>query len=144
MEPQSGSKIGPGMVMAYGVFIAHALKAKGVTVQELAILRDQVRATVEAQGDLVQGLADLDKAIGERGGEAGAKSLASTSGTGEPAAASGIGLPRRFLLQVLGLSLPDEAVQAIEKRLADVALEEIAKIDNSRELVATPLSEVKA
>jgi hypothetical protein len=129
---------GGGMVMAYGVFIANALKAKGVSLQELAILRDQVRAIVDSQGNLVEALAELEKEIEKRGNEPGAKTSGVKSTPSTPLTA------QRFLVHLGGIDLAAAAVQRIEQRMKDAVLEEIAKMDLKREFVATPLSDVKS
>ncbi|NWG26264.1 MAG: hypothetical protein HXY30_17925 [Pseudorhodoplanes sp.] len=125
------------MMLLYGVFVADALKAKGVPASELRILRDQVRAIVEAQGDLVQALAALDREIEARGEEPGTKA-GSKGGAALPASYT-----QRFMIQLSGVDLTDEEVKRIEKRFGEVAQEEFARIDRRPELAATPISDMK-
>lgn len=124
-----------GMMLLYGVMISQALRAKAVSVQELMILRDQVQATVDAQGNLVEALAELEAEIGRRGGAAAAAPRGSSTGSKDAS--------KRFLIDVSGLSIPDSVVARIELRLKDAVVEELAKVDNGGDLVATPLSETK-
>ncbi len=123
-----------GMMLLYGVMIGQALRAKSVSVQELTILRDQVQATVDAQGNLVEALAELNSEIARRGGAAAA------TPRGAPKAADA---SRRFLVDVSGLAIPDGVMARIELRLRDAVIEELASVDNGGDLVATPLSETR-
>lgn len=122
----------PGaMMMAYGLAIAHVLSAqrKGQTsTEELVALRDQAKATVDAQGDLVAALRELDAEIARRGGAKAAP---------EPAG-------ERFVAQIDGLALPDKAKADIEQALHQAVMAEIAKIDTKGDMIASPLSQIKA
>lgn len=124
-----------GMMMLYGVMISDALRAKGVTLPELVILRDQVQAVVSAQGNLLEGLGALEAEIARRSVGTGTK--------GEPPAAPAVTSPR-FVLHLLDLDLPASAVERIEQRIGELALEEIAKLDTKGDYALTPLSGMKA
>jgi hypothetical protein len=124
-----------GMMMLYGVMIGDALRAKGVTLPELVILRDQVQAVVSAQGNLLAGLGALEAEIAQRSVDAGIK--------GEPPAATAVTSPR-FVLQLLELDLPASDIERIEKRIGELALEELAKLDTRGDYALTPLSGMKA
>jgi hypothetical protein len=127
-----------GMMLLYGVMIGQALKAKSVGVQELLVLRDQVRATVSAQGNLVEALAELEAEIDRRGGEAAARPAAKSG----PAAPSLVG--PKFLVQIMDMDLADAAVRRIEQGMRDLVMNEIARVDTKGDFVATPLSEMKS
>ena len=80
-----------GMIALYGVAIGNALSAlsKGQTsIDELVALRDQAKTIVDAQGDLVAALRELDAEIGRRGGAKAAPGLrasaSSPRSTGSP------------------------------------------------------------
>lgn len=121
-----------GVVMVYGVAIGNALTAlaKGQTsADKLVLLRDQTRAIVGAQGDLVAALKELDAEIARRG--TGAKAA--------PAPAS-----ERFVAQIDGLALPDKVKTEIEQSLQKTVMAEIAKLDTGGDMVASPLSQIRA
>jgi hypothetical protein len=118
-----------GMIAIYGVAIGNALStpSKGQTsVDELIMLRDQTKAIVDAQGNLVTALRELEAEIARRGG---AKTV-------PPA-------EERFVAQIEGLTLPDAVRAEIEQSLHKVVMAEIAKIDTGGDMVATPLSTAK-
>lgn len=120
-----------GMIALYGVAIGNALSSmsKGQTsIDELIVLRDQAKAIVDAQGDLVAALRELEAEIGRRGG---AKSAP------EPAS-------ERFVAQIDGLALPDKVKGEIEQALQKAVMAEIAKIDTGGDMVASPLARIKA
>ena len=119
------------VVAVYGIAIGNALAAlaKGPTsAEELLMLRDQTRAIVGAQGDLVAALKELDAEIARRG--TGAKAA--------PAPAS-----ERFVAQIDGLALPDKVKAEIEQSLQKAVMAEIAKLDTGGDMVASPLSRIK-
>lgn len=118
-----------GMIALYGVAIGNALspQSKGQTsVDDLIMLRDQTRAIVDAQGDLVTALSELEAEIARRGG---AKA--------EPPA------EERFIAQIDGLTLPDAVKVEIEQSLYKAVMAEIARLDTGGDMVATPLSKAK-
>jgi len=119
------------VVALYGVAIGNALSAlsKGQTsADELVALRDQTQAIVGAQGDLIAALKELDAEIARRGGAKAA-----------PAPAS-----ERFVAQIDGLALPDKLKAEIEQSLQKAVMPEIAKLDTGGDMVASPLSQIKA
>lgn len=120
-----------GMIALYGVAIGNALSnlTKGQTsVDDLVMLRDQTKAVVAAQGDLVAALAALETEITRRGGAKAAP---------EPAS-------ERFVAQIDGLALSDKAKADIEQMLHRAVMAEIAKLDTKGDMVASPLSQIKA
>ncbi len=123
----------PGTVVAvYGIAIGNALAAlaKGQTsADELVMLRDQTRAIVGAQGDLLAALKELDAEITRRG--TGAKAA--------PAPAS-----ERFVAQIDGLALSDKVKAEIEQALQKAVMTEIAKLDSGGDMVPSPLSQIRA
>lgn len=122
----------PGAVIAlYGMAIGNALSAlsKGQTsADELVMLRDQAKAIVDAQGDLVAALKELDAEIARRGGIKAA-----------PAPPS-----ERFVAQIDGLVLSDKMKAEIEQSLQKAVMAEIAKLDTRGDMVASPLSQIKS
>jgi hypothetical protein len=120
-----------GMMALYGVAIGNALSkvTKGqASVEDLVTLRDQAKVIVAAQGDLVAALGELETEIARRG---------TVKAGPEPAS-------ERFVAQIDGLSLPDSTKAEIEKSLQTAAMAEIAKIDTGGDMVASPLSRIKA
>jgi uncharacterized protein GlcG (DUF336 family) len=121
-----------GMVALYGVAIGDALAAhaKGkIPVDELLMLRDQTKAIVDAQGDLVAALRELDAEIVRRGAGAKAASTAASE---------------RFVAQIDGFALPDKVKAELEQALQKAVMTEIAKLDTGGDMVASPLSQIKA
>ena len=117
-----------GMQMVYGIGIGDALAAvaKGrASPDDLVALRDQARAIVGAQGDLVAAVKALDAEIARRG--------ATT-----PAAP----VVERFVAQIDGVALPAKVKDEIEKAIQQVVAVEIAKIDTGGDMVETPLSKL--
>ncbi|HEY6832353.1 MAG TPA: DUF1843 domain-containing protein [Pseudolabrys sp.] len=120
-----------GMIALYGVAIGNALSplSKGQTsVDDLVALRDQAKAIVTSQGDLVAALRELEAEIARRGG---------VKGPPEPAS-------ERFVAQIDGLALPDAIKAEIEQSLQTAVMAEIAKIDTGGDMVASPLSTIKS
>lgn len=119
-----------GMIALYGLAIGNALlHAKGQTsVDDLIMLRDQAKAIVDAQGDLVAALRELEAEIDRRGGAKAAPPPPS----------------ERFVAQIDGLNLPDKAKTDIEQALQKAVMAEIAKLDSRGDMVASPLSQIKA
>ena len=120
-----------GMIALYGVAIGNALSALGkghASVDDLLALRDQAKAIVDAQGDLVAALRELDAEIARRGGAKAA-----------PAPAS-----ERFVAQIDGLALPYKVKAEIEQALQKAVMAEIAKLDTHGDMIASPLSQIKA
>jgi len=120
----SGAVIAP-----YGVAIGDALSglAKGrYTVNDAVLLRDQVKAIVDAQGDLSAALKDLDAEIERRGGA-------------KPGPAT-----ERFLAQIDGLAAPVKLKADICQALQKAVMAEVAKLDNGGDMVATPLSQLRS
>ena len=117
-----------GMMMPYGLAIGDALSRTDASTDELVELRDQARAIVSAQGDLVAALKALDAEIGDRA----AGKAAST-----PAV-------ERFVAQIEGVALPAAVKAEIEQAIQQAVSAEIAKIDTGGDMVATPLSAIKA
>jgi hypothetical protein len=123
----AGKSFAGGMIALYGVAIGNALSplSKGqASVDDLVALRDQAKAIVTSQGDVVAALRELEAEIARRGG---------VKGPPEPAS-------ERFVAQIDGLALPDAVKAEIEQSLQ---MAEIAKIDTGGDLVATPLSKAK-
>jgi hypothetical protein len=117
-----------GMQMVYGIGIGDALAAvaKGrASADGLVALRDQARAIVGAQGDLVAALQALDAEIARRGATA-------------PAAP----VVERFVAEIDGVALPAKVKDEIEKAIQQVVAVEIAKIDTGGDMVETPLSKL--
>lgn len=132
-QGSSGGSGGSGGVIAlYGVWVAQALRTKGVSVEELKVLRDQVHAVVSTQGDLGAALAELDREIEKRGGDKQGGDKGRGGGTAQ-----------RFVVHVAGVPLDEGQTGRIEKRLGEVMLEELGRIDNRGDFVATPLSQVE-
>lgn len=119
-----------GMIALYGVAIGNALlHSKGQTsVDDLIALRDQTKMIVDAQGDLVAALRELDAEIDRRGGAKAAPPPPS----------------ERFVAQIDGLALPDKAKADIEQALQKAVMAEIAKLDTHGDMVVSPLSQIKA
>jgi hypothetical protein len=118
------------MQMLYGVAIGNALAAfrKGeASADELVTLRDQTKAIVDTQGNLVAALAELDAAMAQSGAGAGAA---------VPLA------PERFVAQIDGIVLSNELREEISQALQKAVMVEIAKIDTGGDMVATPLSRI--
>jgi hypothetical protein len=116
------------MQMVYGIGIGDALAAvaKGrASADGLVALRDQARAIVGAQGDLVAALTALDAEIAGRGATA-------------PAAP----VVERFVAQIDGVALPAKVKDEIEKAIQQAVAVEIAKIDTGGDMVETPLSKL--
>ncbi|MGC2776032.1 MAG: hypothetical protein WA418_10405 [Bradyrhizobium sp.] len=117
-----------GMIMVYGAAVGNALNAlaKGqAPTDDLLLLRDQAKAIVDAQGDLVAALKALDAEITKRG--TGGKALAA------PAA-------ERFVAQIDGLALSDKMKADIEQAIQKAVMAEVAQLDTKGDLVSTPLS----
>lgn len=120
-----------GMIALYGVAIGNALSSlsKGqASAEDLVMLREQAKAIVDAQGDLVAALHELDAEIARRGGSKAAP---------EPAG-------ERFVAQIDGLSLPVKAKADVEQALHHAVMAEIAKIDSKGDMIASPLSKIAA
>ena len=117
-----------GMQLLYGVSIGDALAKGQTSADELVMLRDQTKAIVDAQGDLVTALRELDAEIDRRGGAKAAPSPTS----------------ERFVAQIDGLTLSDKLKSDIEKELQASVMREIAKLDTRGDMVASPLSQIKA
>src|SRR5713226_4354723 len=117
-----------GTMMPYGVAIGDALSRTDASTDELVALRDSAHAIVSAQGDLVAALKALDAEIGDRG----AGKTASTP------------VVERFVAQIDGVPLPDAVKAEIEQAIQQAVSAEIAKIDTGGDMVATPLSALKA
>jgi hypothetical protein len=118
-----------GVIALYGVAIGNALSSlsKGqASVDQLVMLRDQAKAIVAAQGDLVAALRELEAEIARRGG---------TKAAPEPAS-------ERFVAQIDGLNLPDKAKADVEQALQKAVMAEIAKIDTKGDMVASPLAKI--
>ena len=116
-----------GMQLLYGVSIGDALAKGQTSTDDLVLLRDQTEAIVGAQGDLVAALKELDAEIDRRGGAKAAP----------PAS-------ERFVAQIDGLALSDKVKSEIEKQLQGAVMKEIAKLDTRGDMVASPLSQIKA
>jgi hypothetical protein len=117
-----------GMQMVYGIGIGDALAAvaKGrASADGLVALRDQARAIVGAQGDLVAALQALDAEIARRGATAPAGPVV-----------------ERFVAEIDGVALPAKVKDEIEKAIQQVVAVEIAKIDTGGDMVETPLSKL--
>jgi hypothetical protein len=117
-----------GMQMVYGIGIGDALAAvaKGrASADDLVALRDQARAIVGAQGDLVAALQALDAEIATRGATA-------------PAAPA----VERFVAEIDGVALPNKVKDEIEKAIQKAVAVEIARIDTGGDMVETPLSKL--
>lgn len=121
-----------GMIALYGVAIGNALlaniKGQPTPTDDLIALRDQAKAIVGAQGDLVAALRDLEAEINRRGGVKEAPPPPS----------------ERFVAQIDGLTVPDKVKADIEQALQKAVMAEIAKLDNHGDMVASPLSQIKA
>lgn len=113
-----------GMIALYGVAIGNALTARGTSTDDLVALRDQVRTIVDAQGDLVAALKELDTEIGRR------KDAATVSAPPQ----------ERFIAQIDGLALSDDLKVELEQSIKDAVMSELGKIDTRGDLVAAPLS----
>jgi hypothetical protein len=117
-----------GMQMVYGIGIGDALAAvaKGrASADDLVALRDQARAIVGAQGDLVAAVKALDAEIARRGATAPASPVV-----------------ERFVAEIDGVALPAKVKDEIEKAIKQVVAVEIAKIDTGGDMVETPLSKL--
>jgi hypothetical protein len=119
-----------GMMLAYGMAIGQALFRGGAKDDELLALRDQANEMLRTQGDLAAAVAALDDEIAKRGG--------ATAKRAPPAPPES-----RFLIH-LTLPLPPERRARLEQAINKVVLEELAGFDTKGDLVATPLSEIKA
>ena len=120
-----------GMQLVYGVGIGDALAAVArgeASVDDLVPLRDQARAIVAGQGDLVAALKALDSEIAKRGG-------------GKTAAAPAI---ERFVAEIDGAALPKALKEEIEAAITKAATAAIARIDTKGDMVATPLSKIRS
>lgn len=120
-----------GTIMVYGVAIGNALAAaaKGpASVDDLVSLRDHARQIVGVQGDLVAALNALDAEIAKRGG----------------AKAEPVPEVERFVAQIDGAPLSEELKTEIEQAIQKAVTAEIAKLDTRGDMVATPLSQIKA
>ena len=117
-----------GMQLLYGVTIGDALAKGQASADELVMLRDQTKAIVDAQGDLVAALKELEAEIDRRGGAEAAPPPAS----------------ERFVAQIEGLTLSDKVKSEIEKELQTSVMKEIAKLDTRGDMVASPLAQIKA
>ena len=120
-----------GMIALYGIAIGNALNnlAKGQTsIDDLIMLRDQAKAIVESQGDLVSALRELEAEIARRGGAKAAP---------EPPS-------ERFVAQIDGVAIPDKLKADIEQALQKAVMVEIAKLDTGGDMIASPLSAIKA
>lgn len=120
-----------GMIALYGIAIGNALNnlTKGQTsIDDLIMLRDQAKAIVESQGDLIAALRELEAEIGRRGGAKVAP---------EPAS-------ERFVAQIDGVAIPDKLKADIEQALQKTVMAEIAKLDTGGDMIASPLSAIKA
>lgn len=120
-----------GMIALYGIAIGNALNnlTKGQTsIDDLIMLRDQAKAIVESQGDLVAALRELEAEIVRRGGAKAAP---------EPES-------ERFVAQIDGVAIPDKLKADIEQALQKAVMAEIAKLDAGGDMIASPLSAIKA
>ena len=117
-----------GMQMVYGIGIGDALAAvaKGrASPDDLVALRDQARAIVGAQGDLVAAVKALDAEIARRG-----------------ATAPALPVVERFVAEIDGVALPAKVKDEIEKAIQQAVGVEIARIDTGGDMVETPLSKL--
>ncbi|WP_315736083.1 MULTISPECIES: hypothetical protein [unclassified Bradyrhizobium] len=120
-----------GTMMVYGVAIGNALAAaaKGpASIDDLVSLRDHAHQIVGVQGDLVAALTALDAEIAKRGGAKAA-----------PAPEM-----ERFVAQIDGGPLSGQLKSEIEQAIQKAVTAEIAKLDTRGDMVATPLSQIKA
>jgi Domain of unknown function (DUF1843) len=120
-----------GMVALYGVAIGDALSTKKkeqTPTDKLVMLRDQAKAIINTQGDLVAALRDLETEIARRG----------------DAKAAPVPAVERLVAQIDGLALSDKVKGEIEQALQKAVMAEIAKIDKGGDMVASPLSQIKA
>jgi hypothetical protein len=116
-----------GVVALYGVAIGNALSARGTSTNDLVALRGQVKMIVDAQGDLVTALKELDAEIGRRKDAAPASALPQ----------------ERFIAQIEGVVLSDDLKMELEQSIKDAVMSELGKLDMHGDLVATPLSASK-
>ena len=128
-KPKSGLPSFPGgMQMVYGIGIGDALAAFAkdqASADDLVVLRDQARAIVGAQGDLVAALKALDDELAKRG-----------------AAAAAAPVVERFVAQIDGVALPAKVKDEIEKAIQQAVAVEIARLDTGGDMVETPLSKL--
>jgi hypothetical protein len=125
---QNSSGGSGGMQLLYGVWIDQALKAKGTSIEELKLLREQTHAAVEAQGNLVEALQALDKELEKRGAKPDTSK----------------GAVRSVLVQIFDIDVPRATSQRLEERCKAAALEELGKLDLRGDLATTPISDVRA
>jgi hypothetical protein len=115
-------------IALYGVAIGDALSglANGQrSIDDVIQLRDQVKLIVDAQGDLVAALKDLNIEIERRGAV-----------QAEPPS-------ERFVAQIDGLAMPAKLRADICQALQKAVLAEVAKLDSGGDMIATPLSELR-
>jgi len=117
-----------GNMAPYGIGIGDALSRSSTTTEELLAWRDRARQLVGTQGDLVGALTALNAEIERRG--AGGKAAPSTG--------------ERFVAQVEGLAIPAAMTAEIEVAIEKAVLMEMAKLDTGGDVVATPLSKIRA
>lgn len=122
-----------GVMLVYGVAIGGAIARGNAALGELVALRSHAKAIVDAQGDLASALTELDKEIANRGGPAGEKSMPAQPSPGE-----------RFVVQIVGLTIPPAAKQKIEDVINDTVKTALARHDAGGDLVITPLSKIKS
>jgi hypothetical protein len=122
-----------GVMLVYGVAIGGALARGNAALGELVALRSHAKALVDAQGDLGAALTALDQEIATRGGPGGEKSAPPRPTPRE-----------RFVVQILGLSIPAAAKQKIEQVINDTVKSALSRYDAGGDLVITPLSQIKS
>ncbi|AXK82726.1 DUF1843 domain-containing protein [Pseudolabrys taiwanensis] len=122
-----------GIMLAYGQAIAGALARGTATLSELVSLRSHAKSLLDAQGDLSAALTSLDQEIERRGGPGSEKAAPSQPAPGE-----------RFVVQILGLPIPEAAKARIEQAINATVKTALARSDAGGDLVITPLSEIKS
>lgn len=116
-----------GFIPLYGVAIGNAIASPTTSLDELMALRSQAQAIVEGHGDLASAVAALDKEIAGRGGP--------VSAGGAP--------PDRFVVQMDGLKISDDARQKIEGAINDAVKTALARHEVGQ-VTITPLSQIKS
>lgn len=119
-----------GMMLLYGVAIGQALFRGAAKDDDLLSLREQAQEMLRSQGDLAAALEALDDEIARRGVKS-AKGLAAA-------------VPDSRFLVHIGFPLPPEQRAQIETAINQAVMLELAAHDAKGDLVATPISQIKA
>lgn len=120
-----------GMVLMYGAAIGYALMKGDVPTKELIELKQQAEGLVSDHGNLHEALAALEDEISRRK-------------DAPPAAKSGPApSAEKFVIDLPEIGLSADQRNAMQARLRDAVLSELAKIDTGGDLTATALSELK-